>query len=163
MKQHGFGLPEAAVICAVVLVIGLLGWKYMDSQQHQQDQNTKTQSSDQNSASINSKNKVDGTTEQAATEDSTVAVARAICSDPSATASDATAQYSAKFVKVEQSKYAQFSGSCAESDETAMSGFRAFAYNDGSSWKRLSGEAVCSDMQAKGFPQDMVDACSAAL
>lgn len=158
MKQRGFGIPEAVIICVLLLVIGLLGWKYMDVSQNQKNNEDKKANS-----SVETNKKDSDDTAKVSAEDEKVAVARVICShEGQEEVTDARAEFSAQYVTIELGRYAHFAGACAESEETAMSGFHAFAYKEDSNWVRVAfgnGDLPCDKLQTKGFPQSMIEAC----
>ena len=159
MKQKGFGVPEAVIICVLILVIGLLGWKYMDTQQNKSDNKDKRQTDSSMKTNENNKDNVS----KPSIEEEKIAVARAICTNPElTTVSDAMAKFSSQYVIIENDKYAHFAGACAESEETAMSGSHAFAYKENGTWIRFisgNGDLPCDSLKDKGFPQDMVIVC----
>lgn len=158
MKQRGFGIPEAVIICVLLLVIGLLGWKYMDVQQNQKNNEDKNHTN----SSLKTNKKDRNNTDKASVEDENITVARSMCSNEEYKATDAMAKFSARYVTIEQGKYAHFAGACAESEETAMSGFHAFAYKENGTWTRItagSGDLACDKLQPKGFSQSMIEAC----
>lgn len=159
-QQKGFGAVEAVVVSIAIIVIGVLGWKFMDMQNRQQVDNaekqTKVQTEDSKKSLGNEQAK------KINEEDEKIAVARVVCTSPEYTATDAMAQFSAQYVQIKQQKYAHFAGACAESEETAMSGSHAFVHKENNKWVRVTsgnGDLYCDRLVAKGFPEDFVVAC----
>jgi cytoskeletal protein RodZ len=160
MKQRGIGTPEAVVICVIIIIIGLLGWKFMDmNQQKTETQNTKNSSK---SSDVESIQKDESVANKISAEDDKVAATKVACSVDNDQATDAVARFSSKYTEVKDGKYAHFSGACSASDEEAMSGFHAFMYKENGKWTRLTagnGELLCNDLESKKFPKEFIEIC----
>lgn len=157
--QRGFGAAEAAVICVVVIVIGLLGWKFMDTQKKQEQNSVSSPSSLEKND--NELEKVSGGTKTLSEMDEKKAVVKVVCGKNNEI-TEQLLSFSSQYVMIKDNKYARFSGICAEKEVKSVGGFYLFLMKEDSGWKELPegvNEFDCDLLKQKDFPPELITEC----